>query len=48
MKIEDTGIGIEYKDQQHLFDIFQQESSDKFVAPNKTMGLGLVISNMIV
>ena len=48
MKIEDTGIGIEYKDQQHLFDIFQQDSSDKMITTSKTMGLGLLISNMIV
>ena len=34
MKIEDTGIGIEYKDQQHIFDIFQQDSSDKMINPS--------------
>lgn len=50
MTIEDSGIGIQEEKQADIFKMFKSsaQSEPKFNNMTKTVGLGLIISKMIV
>jgi len=46
--VKDTGIGIEKKDQNKIFDVFQQVESNTTVQKNSGTGLGLAITKELL
>jgi signal transduction histidine kinase len=46
VKVEDTGIGIEDKEQQHIFEMLKKQQ--KLIDYKNTIGIGLLISKYMV